>query len=332
MVTQKVDARLRAVNVGSSAPTALSTPTSSPQAYAHHLDGDRHEPHPDRYPPAGGLRAEHQLPNDAADDASRGVDLFGEVPPARTERKAAASRAEAEPAVGKSKPRKALLVNTIHEAALHSEVDPIKFDRLLIAQERLSAKEARITYDTAFAAMQAELPVIVERGVLPGLNGQPGSTYALWEDINEVIKPILSRYGFGLRFKVGQDHNTIIITAVLSHASGHAEDTTMRLPIDLSGGKNGVQAIGSSTSYGKRYTASALLNLTSRGEDDDGKAALGTARITAEEVAALRRKISEVKGDERRLLAYLGLPSLEEMPPSQLEKARSILETKAGRP
>ena len=99
------------------------------------------------------------------------------------------------------------------------------------------------------------------------------STYALWEDINEAIKPVIARSGFGLRFRIGQEHNTIVVTAILSHCGGHAEETTMRLPVDLSGGKNPVQAIGSSTSYGKRYTASALLNLTSRGEDDDGKAA-----------------------------------------------------------
>ena len=44
----------------------------------------------------------------------------------------------------------------------------------------------------------------------------------------------------------------------------------MKLPADTSGSKNVVQAIGSSVSYGKRYTMQALLNITSGGEDDDG--------------------------------------------------------------
>jgi hypothetical protein len=47
----------------------------------------------------------------------------------------------------------------------------------------------------------------------------------------------------------------------------------MILPHDSTGSKNAVQAVGSSTSYGKRYTACALLNITSRGEDDDGETA-----------------------------------------------------------
>ena len=45
----------------------------------------------------------------------------------------------------------------------------------------------------------------------------------------------------------------------------------MELPVDTTGSKNAVQAVGSSTAYGKRYVMEALLNLTSRGQDDDGK-------------------------------------------------------------
>ena len=228
--------------------------------------------------------------------------------------------------------RKTTLAQTIQDAALHQDVDPVKFDRLLIAQEKFAAKEGRIAFDTAFSQMQAELPVIGERGTITDWNGAPASTYALWEDINEAIKPIISKFGFALRFKTGQDHNTIIVTAILSHSGGHSEETTMRLPVDLSGGKNPVQAIGSSTSYGKRYTASALLNLTSRGEDDDGKAAVQSARITAEEIADLRHRISVVKCDERRLKAYLGVASLEELPPSKLDRAKQIIEARGTFP
>jgi hypothetical protein len=50
------------------------------------------------------------------------------------------------------------------------------------------------------------------------------------------------------------------------------------LPADVGKGRNDVQAIGSSVSYGKRYAAMAMLNLITRGlaEDDDGQAGGGT--------------------------------------------------------
>ena len=40
-----------------------------------------------------------------------------------------------------------------------------------------------------------------------------------------------------------------------------------------------MQSVGSSVSYGKRYAASALLNLTTHGEDDDGR--LGGGKLEA---------------------------------------------------
>ena len=61
------------------------------------------------------------------------------------------------------------------------------------------------------------------------------------------------------------------ITAILSHREGHSEETTLTLDADKSGSKNAVQAVGSSISYGQRYAAVALLNITTRGMDDDGE-------------------------------------------------------------
>jgi hypothetical protein len=225
----------------------------------------------------------------------------------------------------------AALMRTIQDAAVSQHVDPVKFDRLLNAQDRIARKEAQSAFDKAFAEMQGELPVIEKRGVLTDEFGSPGSSYALWEDINEAVKPVLSKFGFGLRFRTAQDHGAVVVTAIVSHAGGHAEETTMRLPVDMTGGKNAVQAIGSSTSYGKRYAASALLNLTGRDEDDDGKAAAPTPKITAEEVAELRRLIAKAKADEKRLAVYLGVPSLEDIPPSRLNRAREAIQLKGGR-
>jgi hypothetical protein len=122
--------------------------------------------------------------------------------------------------------------------------------------------------------MQPKLPVVGERGGIKNNNGQVQSTYALWEDINDAIRPLLAEHGFALSFKVGQAQDgKITITGILSHREGHQEETTLTLVHDSSGSKNSVQAVGSSVSYGKRYTAMALLNITTRGEDDDGKAA-----------------------------------------------------------
>jgi hypothetical protein len=180
------------------------------------------------------------------------------------------------------------LMAVISRAASDPAVDVDKLERLMGLYERVSDRTAKAAFAAALAAMQTELPEITERG---GISIDKGKTYqsryALWEDINAAIKPILANHGFALSFRTGlAGDGKITVTGVLSHRDGHSEETTMTLPHDSSGSKNAVQAVGSSTSYGKRYTAMALLNITTRGEDDDGKSG-GMSVVAQEAIAAI---------------------------------------------
>ena len=161
------------------------------------------------------------------------------------------------------------LLAVIARAAADPACDVDKMERLLNMQERVIGRQAKAEFDTAMAQMQSELPSIGERGGIKDRNGNIQSRYALWEDINAAIKPIMQKHGFALSFRTDFSDG-VTVSGVLSHKGGHREETSIKLPSDTSGSKNAVQAIGSSVSYGKRYTASALLNLTSHGEDDDG--------------------------------------------------------------
>lgn len=165
------------------------------------------------------------------------------------------------------------LLEVIARAARDPAVDIDKMERLLEMQERVIARQAREAYAVALAELQPKLPVITERGKILNKDKQVQSTYAYWEDVNEQIRPLLAEAGFSLSFRTGRNGADITVTGVLSHREGHSEETTMTLPSDGSGNKNAVQAIASSTSYGKRYTAFALLNITTKGEDDDGQTA-----------------------------------------------------------
>lgn len=170
----------------------------------------------------------------------------------------------------------AAIIQVIERAAMNPNVDIDKMERLLQMQERIMERNAKAAYAADLSAMQPHLPVITEKGKIVVRDKVTkdviqSTGYALWEDINEAIKPVLAQFGFALSFRTGlAPDGKIIVTGILSHRDGHQEETTMALPHDSTGSKNAVQAVGSSTSYGKRYTASALLNITSRGEDDDG--------------------------------------------------------------
>lgn len=227
-------------------------------------------------------------------------------------------------------PETAAFVSMIERAAMNPDVDVDKMERLLAMQERVMERTARTAYFAALAQMQPDLPVITERGAIKNREQQVQSTYARWEDINDAIRPLLAHHGFALSFRTGREDGCPTVTGVLSHREGHSEETTMVLPIDSSGSKNNVQGVGSSTSYGKRYTAIALLNITTRGEDDDGKAA-GADWITEEQVEELVALMDDVGADRDRFLNFLRIDTFAHLPKRRFKEACDALEAKRGR-
>jgi hypothetical protein len=186
------------------------------------------------------------------------------------------------------------VLEIISRAARDPSVDIDKLERLLQMQERIQDREAKTAFNVALAAMQPKLPIITERGRIivkeKLANGKrdgdiiQDTSFARWEDINEEIRPLLSEHGFALTFRNGlSPDGKVRVTTVLKHTAGHEEETHFDLPHDSSGSKNAVQAIGSSTSYAKRYGVLSILNITTKGEDDNG---VGTAPLMVEQEKA----------------------------------------------
>ena len=178
----------------------------------------------------------------------------------------------------------ASLLSIIERAAVNPDVDIDKMERLFLMHERMQLAAARTAHMAALTQMQAEIPThIEERGGIKDRNQRVQSSYALWEDVNQAIRPVLHKHGFAVTFRTAQDAGSITVTGVLSHEAGHCETASITLPHDSSGSKNAVQAIASSITYGKRYTAGELLNFTSGKDeaDDDGNGYYPPATLAA---------------------------------------------------
>lgn len=209
----------------------------------------------------------------------------------------------------------------IDRAARDPAVDIDKLERLMAMKERHDAQEAQREFDNAMADMQPKLPSIGERG-----NAAGRYTFALWEDINSVVKPILQQHGFALTFRTSFVDG-VAVTGVLSHRAGHREETSITLPADGSGNKNAVQAVASSVSYGKRYTASALLNLTTHGEDDDAYKAVEEA-ITESQEIQLSEMLEATGSDKAKFLKFFKVNGLSELPAKKFQQAFGMLKAK----
>lgn len=180
------------------------------------------------------------------------------------------------------------LIGQIERICMNPDMDVNKLEKILDAQDRILDRQSKQEFQIALSAMQADLPVIEKKGGIKAKlrsGDVMKSKFAKYEDINRAIMPVMKAHGFSLTFATDQDQDNVIVTGVLRHKGGHQETTRLSIPLDTSGSKNAVQAVGSSLSYGKRYVATALLNLTTAGEDDDGVSAVPAMDLKAHNFA-----------------------------------------------
>jgi hypothetical protein len=217
------------------------------------------------------------------------------------------------------------MVSMIERIALDPNSDLAKLERMLELKEKHDANRAKADFATAFARASADFPIIPLNG-----SGHNKMKYATLKDITRLTRPVLSANGLALTFSIKTDTG-IVVTAELMHKSGHSKETSISLPTDTSGSKNAVQAIGSSQTYGQRYTAQAILGL-SLGDDteDDGRGAASKIEtVTADQFFELQGLIEETGTDlDKFILAYGGKPGttlLEEFPATLFDKAKMQL-------
>ena len=194
------------------------------------------------------------------------------------------------------------LLTVIERIAANPDVDVSKLEKMLDMQERVLTRNAMVAFSKSLAEMQSEIPTI-EKGGSIIVSGVERSKYARFEDIMAVVRPILEKHGFAVSFRTDSTDSLMRVTGILMHREGHREETTLTLPFDISGSKNSVQAIGSSTAYGKRYVLCSLLNIATGGEDDDGQAASIGAEL-AETLVSLS-KAETIEGLQATYLAAI---------------------------
>lgn len=161
------------------------------------------------------------------------------------------------------------VVSMIVAAASDPNVDVQKLEKLIDMQERWQRLQAESEFNQAFSVMQGELPTVVEKG-----RGDKQMAYAPIEDVMEAVRPVLQKHGFSVSHQTEwpQDRKgTVRIVGILSHRLGHSRTSVFESQADNSGSKNAIQALGSTITYGRRYTLNDLLGIVSRrGEDNDG--------------------------------------------------------------
>jgi hypothetical protein len=208
------------------------------------------------------------------------------------------------------------LINRIAlDACAHVE----KLDRVMALYERLKAKEAELQYNAAKGRILKKLAgikIVKNRPALYEIeNGKPQNgtceafKYAPLEEIDKHLRPLLAEEQMDLSYSDEPlESGGILIRGRLKHLpSGHYEDSFMPAPLDTTGGKSQVQAVGSTNSFLRRYVTCNIFNIVVVGDDDDGNGGtIGEAQMQTILDLIKKAKVGP------KFLKYMKAQSIEE--------------------
>lgn len=161
------------------------------------------------------------------------------------------------------------------DKAIDRDMDVTRLKEFMDLQERYEANKARKEFTLAFAKFQAMLPEITKEKKVdfaPNNGGQRVKySYASLASIIKQIGKPLAECGLTYRWEPSEENGRTRITCFLEHIGGHSKSAWLSAPDDTTGGKNSIQAHGSTVSYLKRYTLTSVLGIGTADDDADGQ-------------------------------------------------------------
>ncbi len=238
-------------------------------------------------------------------------------------------RAADEPEPARPDPNPMALI----QLALQQNADVDKLTKLFELQERWEAREAKKAFDNALAAFKENPPSIDKNKQVEyeTAKGKTSYRHATIDNVCDKIGPALSAHGLSYRWKTENLESGVIkVTCILTHRLGHCEQTSLQAIGDQSGGKNAIQAIGSTLTYLERYSLLAACGIAVQNADDDGRAADQDGPISEAQVKEVAEALNKAKADWDKFLAFFRCGDLTDLKRSQLPKAMEMIKRKGG--
>jgi hypothetical protein len=165
----------------------------------------------------------------------------------------------------------------INMVAASGNVD--KLATLLDLKLRWDAAESKRKFDNALETFRQNKVVIKKtKEVVIATRGGDEMRYnhAELDKAAEIVEDALAEVGLTYTWKPVANPEGKPQMSLILRGFGHTEEMgTLVGPPDTSGGKNNMQAIGSSTTYLARYVLFYSLGIVPKGKDDDGRMATG---------------------------------------------------------
>lgn len=208
------------------------------------------------------------------------------------------------------------------QSAIDHGIDIDKLERLFELQQRWEADQGKKAFAEAIAAFQNEMPPIEKKRKADRF------TYAGFDDIMAVARPILSKHGITIGFDTQQQENgQIKVTARLRVGSYH-EDRSFAVPVNNQIRVSNTQQFGATLSYAKRYCLCAALNIVTVGEDKEGDL---REFVNKEQIAELSDLLKRTGSDIPKFLQWAEADSISEMTVATFHEAVPMLKRKLNK-
>lgn len=180
-------------------------------------------------------------------------------------------------------------------------------ERLVNLDREMRKDDAARQFNSAFNALQSEMPAVEADRPVPDKLGNTKYLYAPFESIMAQVKPLLLKHGFALSFSMDFRDGRVIQHCTLSHIGGHSRTNTFMARVG--GGPPGsseAQGDGAASTYAKRFALCGALNIVIERDVDGADARKEGAPVSFEQAETLRELVKEVKADESAFLKYAG--------------------------
>jgi len=215
--------------------------------------------------------------------------------------------------------------------AMAGGMDLDKLERFMDLQDKWEKNQARKAYTQAMSDFK-KAPPEIEKDRHVEYKTTSGTTkykHASLGNVTAKINAALGEHGLSAAWTTDQTDKGVSVTCKITHVLGHFETTTLTAAHDSSGGKNAIQALGSTISYLERYTILALTGLATHDMDDDATTVV--EYVTEAQLSTILDFINSKGIDQAKFMLYMGVETLEQIIASDFNKAISGLKAAKGK-
>ena len=193
----------------------------------------------------------------------------------------------------------------------------------------MKTSEATDALSKALAAAQGEM----KNATLNRVNPHFKNRYADLAAIRDAVVPAMSKHGLAVTQTTDMTEAGFFLTTRVAHESGQWMESVYPLAVNPN-----PQAMGSQLTYARRYSLSAIAGISADEDDDaeiavankNGNGAVLNGKVTPAQVSELQKLVMDTGADLPRLLKYLKVEKLDDLPAASFDAVVMKLNAKAA--